>query len=156
MTYFKEKRCFVGNSLFISWTASCKFTHLWKPHFLPIVQVLLKSAFLLSAWMSNSCSSDNLMSCCRWKELRWGACLHFEAVCVNELEKKGREGRGPRFQLVLHSSLTKLQGEYYLLFWMLVSLFHEAWHPLLHNLWGMREEMSDKIYVHNSSRYKSV
>lgn len=71
VTYFKDKWCFVGDGLFISRTASCKFTHLWKPHFLPIVQVLLKSAVLLSAWMSNSHSSVNLMSCHVWKELRW-------------------------------------------------------------------------------------
>lgn len=121
MIYFKEKWCFVGNGLFISWIASCKFTHLWKPHFLPIVQVLLKSAVLLSAWMSNSHSSVNLMSCCLWKELRLCAlCPHFVQTF--------QQGSGPNLQLVLHFSLTKLQGKYYFSFsFFFFPFFWEGW-----------------------------
>lgn len=46
-----------------------------EPHFLPIVWVLLRSAIVLSACMSNSHSSVNLMSCHLWKELRLAACV---------------------------------------------------------------------------------
>lgn len=125
MTYFKDKWCFVGNGLFISRTASCKFTPLWKPHFLPIVQVLLKSAVLLSAWMSNSHSSVNLMSCHVRKELRWctKVYLHFEGVCVEWAGEGGREGRGPKFQMILCSFLTKLQVCYLYLLFLDVGVF---------------------------------
>lgn len=155
MTYFKEKWCFVGNGLFISWTASCKFTHLWKPHFLPIVQSVAQkccSVISLDVKESQLCQFDVMSSAEGTKVVR----VHFEGLCVNELEKEVGREEAPNFSWSFASwqncEASVLSGW----FWMLMPLFHGAWHPILHNLWGMREEMSAKIYGCKCNRYKSV
>lgn len=60
-----------------------------------LFKVLLKSAVLLSAWMSNSHSSVNLMSCRLWKELRLCVCILRD--CGNELEKEVGREEAPNF-----------------------------------------------------------
>lgn len=144
MTYFKEKLCFVGNGLFISWTASCKFTHLWEPHFLPIVWALLRSAVVLSARMLNSHSSANLMSCHLWKELRLAGCVCILRECVaNELEEEAGMEEASNFQWSF-ISWQNCSGSSSCFSWILVSFFRGAW-PSLLSLWDAREEMGSKI-----------
>lgn len=54
--------------------------------FLAYCLSVAQKSVVLSAWISNSCSSINLMS---WKELRLAACVYILRECVvNELAKE--------------------------------------------------------------------
>lgn len=97
------------------------------------------------------------MSCVEGTKVVYKCICILREYVLNELEKEGGREEAPNFRWSFAPSWQNCKyATSTCFFWMLVSLFHGPRHPLLHKPWGMRDEMSAKIYVCKSSSCKSV